>query len=192
MIALECTAPFAMPPILTITYVSRAAVQLPVQSLRFLTPWALEISDDYFRLWRTEGLSESQSKFTFANASTSPASRISCRRRYIWESSRASTLHRQHLRRRRARDQNKDSAARAALSPDAARDCAGSRDRARRHQARGVTAHREGDESGDRGGADDRPGGVVCDHGADKVSVVWRGIGSVCSTGLWGDCCRFR
>ena len=70
MISCELSAPFTQPPVLAIRWQSGggggAAVYLPVLPMRFLTPWPLG-KDDFFRLWRTEGLSESQSKFTFAS-----------------------------------------------------------------------------------------------------------------------------
>jgi len=72
MIPCELLAPFSQPPVLAVRWHGSggAAVHLPILPMRFLTPWPLG-KDDYFRLWRTEGLSESQSKFTFeSNTST--------------------------------------------------------------------------------------------------------------------------
>ena len=73
MVSLELLAPFAQPPVLSVTWkgggdsgaAGGGAVHLPVFPMRFITPWPLG-KDDYFRLWRGDGLSESQSKFTFA------------------------------------------------------------------------------------------------------------------------------
>jgi AP-2 complex subunit alpha len=70
MISMELLSPFAAPPTLAVTWHGSGgggAVLLPVLPMRFLSPWPLG-KDEYFRLWRVDGLSEAQSKFTFANA----------------------------------------------------------------------------------------------------------------------------
>ena len=72
MLSLELSAPFAAPPYLVVTLQpegvpeppSVSVVNLPVYPSRFGSPWPLG-KDDYFALWRGQGLKEAQAKITF-------------------------------------------------------------------------------------------------------------------------------
>ena len=70
MVQTECTGPFTDAPLVTLSFSQEGgakqnvSLRLPIPPLRFLQPSAMT-GDEYFKVWRTAGLAESQSSFHF-------------------------------------------------------------------------------------------------------------------------------